>query len=202
VKRAAQVGIMVNWLRRQGDGSVFTSEGTTGAVRPARESDLGILAEDLHTDRQTLRTMLLDERARVWAVIADGIGYVLYTTLFSTWQGRDLVDVLKLSVFEPSQIGAAGVLLRAVTEQAARRDASSVRWQRVSAADDHVAPVFTGATQLAKLRFDLPIQIEVANEPGRTPWPCADLRAGQTDYRAILAAVALRRRLQADARSG
>lgn len=136
---------------------------TVGTARPARPDDLELLTgTGCPGWSETLPEALFGEPVRAWCHVvekSDAIcGYVIYTTLFSTWQGRNLIDIQNFEIFDSDSVPDLGsALLGAVTMHAAKLGARTVRWQQVSEADGPIAALFVDAVELTKIRFDLSI---------------------------------------------
>jgi hypothetical protein len=95
---------------------------------------------------------------RAWCLLVEGAGYLVAGTLFGTWSGREALDVLCLrAVPGPAGDDAVRALVAAAAALAGRHGLGSVRWQRVTPADDRVAALLlaAGAERRAKVRYDL-----------------------------------------------
>jgi hypothetical protein len=138
-------------------------------VRPVQPDELELLTEESRPEwSKNLPDALFCEPVRAWCQVVEKSneirGYVIYTTLFSTWQARNIIDIQSFEIFDPvTDLGAA--LLGMVATHASELGARTVRWQQVSEADEHIAALFADAAALTKVRFELPIS---AGEVGVT----------------------------------
>lgn len=141
-----------------------------GTARPAQPDDLELLAGAGCPEwSKDLPEALFGEPARAWCHVVEKsgeiCGYAIHTTLFSTWQARNLIDIQSFEIFDSDSVADLGpVLLGAVATHASKLGTRTVRWQQVSEVYEHIGALFADAAELTKIRFDLPIPVAEGEE--------------------------------------